>query len=153
MHFPKSVCLSINDVVSHGVPNTYVIQPGDYMNIDIVAYKEGHHGDNSAMVFFEDDEVKVHQDIHRLSQVTRESMYAAINECKPGVRFNKISDIITDYAESHGYFVNQEFGGHGIAHHLHMPPLVHHNKTNRVCREEMKPGMAFTIEPILMMRN
>lgn len=53
MHFPKSVCLSVNDVVSHGVPNSYVLQPGDYMNIDVVCFKEGHHGDNSAMVMVE----------------------------------------------------------------------------------------------------
>ncbi len=79
MHFPKSVCLSVNDVVSHGVPTNYVLQAGDYLNIDVVCFKEGHHGDNSAMVMLEDDLTKVHPDIHRLSQVTRESMYAAIN--------------------------------------------------------------------------
>jgi len=84
MHFPKSVCLSVNDVVSHGVPNNYILQPGDYLNIDVVCFKEGHHGDNSAMVFLENEDEKVHQDIKRLSTVTRESMYAAINECRPG---------------------------------------------------------------------
>ena len=67
MHFPKSVCLSINDVVSHGVPTNYVLQAGDYLNIDVVCFKEGHHGDNSAMVMLEDDITKVHPDIHRLS--------------------------------------------------------------------------------------
>lgn len=84
MHFPKSVCLSVNDVVSHGVPNNYVLKAGDYLNIDVVCFKQGHHGDNSAMVMLEDENTKVHPDIHRLSRVTRESMYAAINECKPG---------------------------------------------------------------------
>jgi methionyl aminopeptidase len=98
MHFPKSVCLSVNDVVSHGVPNNYVLAPGDYLNIDLVCYKDGHHGDNSAMVMLEDENTKVHPDIHRLSQVTRESMYAAINECRPGLKFSKIGEIITDYA-------------------------------------------------------
>jgi methionyl aminopeptidase len=106
MHFPKSVCLSVNDVVSHGVPNTYEIKAGDYLNIDVVCYKEGHHGDNSAMIFMENEDVKVAPEIHRLSQVTRESMYAAINECKPGQSFKMISEIITDYADQHGYFVN-----------------------------------------------
>lgn len=80
-------------------------------------------------------------------------MYAAINECKPGMRFDRIADIITDYAESHGYFVNEEFGGHGIAHDMHMPPLVHHNRASQASKAEMRPGMAFTIEPILMMRK
>jgi len=58
-HFPKSVCTSVNDVVSHGVPNSYVLQDGDYLNIDVVCYKHGHHGDNSAMLMLGD----VHPDI------------------------------------------------------------------------------------------
>jgi methionyl aminopeptidase len=128
MGFPKSVCLSVNDVVSHGVPNSYVLKAGDYLNIDIVCFKDGCHGDNSAMVMLEDSETEVHPEIKRLSQVTRESMYAAINECKPGFKFSQIAEIITDYAGGHGYHVNQEFGGHGIGPDLHMPPLVHHNK-------------------------
>lgn len=88
MHFPKSVCLSVNDVVSHGVPNNYVLQAGDFLNIDVVCYKDGHHGDNSAMVMLETEETKVHEDIHKLSNTTREAMYTAINECKPGMKFN-----------------------------------------------------------------
>ena len=78
MHFPKSVCLSVNDVVSHGVPNNYILQAGDYLNIDVVCYKEGHHGDNSAMVMLETETVKVPDEIKRLSKVTREAMYMAI---------------------------------------------------------------------------
>ena len=90
MHFPKSVCLSVNDVVSHGVPNNYVLQAGDYLNIDVVCYKDGCHGDNSAMVMLENAEHKVNPDIVRLSTVTREAMYAAINECRPGLKFSQI---------------------------------------------------------------
>ena len=153
MHFPKSVCLSVNDVVSHGVPNTYVLKAGDYLNIDVVCYKDGHHGDNSAMVFLEDDTTAVHPEIKRLSRVTRESMFVAIEHCKPGLRFDKIGGIIEDYAGEHGYYVNEMFGGHGIAHSLHMAPLVHHNRTPAACRAEMRPGMAFTIEPILHLKK
>ena len=149
MHFPKSVCLSVNDVVSHGVPNTYKLQPGDYLNIDVVCYKDGHHGDNSGMVMLEDENTSVHPDIKKLSRVTRESMFVAIDQCRPGMRYDKIGEIIQDYAEGHGYFVNEMFGGHGIAHELHMPPLVHHHRSPNSCRAEMRPGMAFTIEPIL----
>ena len=78
MHFPKSVCLSVNDVVSHGVPNSYVLKAGDYMNIDVVCYKKGFHGDNSAMVFLEDDHTSVNDDIKRLAKVTREALFLAI---------------------------------------------------------------------------
>ena len=88
MHFPKSVCLSVNDVVSHGVPNNYVLRAGDYLNIDVVCFKDGFHGDNSAMVFLEDDTTKVHDDIKRLSKVTRDSMFLAIQNCKPGFHFH-----------------------------------------------------------------
>jgi methionyl aminopeptidase len=98
MHFPKSVCLSVNDVVSHGVPNTYVLKAGDYLNIDVVCYKDGHHGDNSGMVFLEDEVTTCHADIKRLSRVTREAMFAAIDVCKPGTRYDKIADVIEDYA-------------------------------------------------------
>ena len=102
------------------------------------------------MVMLETENVKVHPEIHKLSKITRESMFVAIEACKPGMKFSQIGELITDYAESFGYFVNEEFGGHGIAHHLHMAPLVHHNRNPNACQEEMKPGMAFTIEPILM---
>ena len=80
-------------------------------------------------------------------------MFAAIDICKPGTRFHKIGETIEEYANEHGYFVNREFGGHGISHDLHMPPLVYHYKTRNSCKEEMLPGMAFTIEPILMMHD
>ena len=66
MHFPKSLCTSVNDVVAHGVPNSYILKAGDYINIDIVCFKEGCHGDNSAMVMLNDpkpDGVQVHPDI------------------------------------------------------------------------------------------
>ena len=58
-----------------------------------------------------------------------------------------------DYAEDHGYFSNQEFGGHGISHKMHMAPLIYHCRTKESSKKEMKPGMAFTIEPILMMNR
>lgn len=124
--FPKSVCTSVNDVVCHGVPNNYILEDGDYLNIDIVCYKDGFHGDNSAMVMLGN----VHPDILKLSQVTRESMYKAIEICRPGASFKQIGKEIEDYANEHGYYVNREFTGHGIAHELHMPPLVHHYTTN-----------------------
>ena len=148
-HFPKSVCTSVNDVVSHGVPNTYELKDGDYLNIDVVCYLDGHHGDNSAMVMIGE----VHPDIVDLSKATREAMYKAIEICRPGQKFSEIGKTIQDYADEKGYYVNREFGGHGIAHELHLAPLVYHYKTPECTKSEMKPGMAFTIEPILMLSN
>ena len=80
-------------------------------------------------------------------------MFVGIDVCKPGVPFSKIGEAIHEYAAAHGYHVNEEFGGHGIAHHLHMPPLVHHQKCPQSRKDEMRPGMAFTVEPILMMHD
>ena len=125
MGFPKSVCTTVNDVVAHGLPCSYVLKDGDILNIDVVCYKNGYHGDNSAMVMLGD----VHPDLQRLAQVTRESMFLAIEQCKPGFRFNQIGELIQEYAHGHGYYCNREFGGHGIAKHLHMAPLVYHHKT------------------------
>ena len=88
--FAKSVCTSINDVVSHGVPNSYVLQDGDYLNIDVVCYQDGHHGDNSGMVLLGE----VHPDIERLAKTTREAMFKAIQICKPGQPFSKIGETI-----------------------------------------------------------
>lgn len=123
--FAKSVCTSVNDVVSHGVPNSYELQEGDYLNIDVVCYKDGHHGDNSAMITIGE----VHPGIEKLVKTTRESLFHAIEKCKPGASYKVIGETIEEYAHSKGYFVNREFGGHGVGKHLHMAPLVHHYKT------------------------
>ena len=77
-------------------------------------------------------------------------MFLAISKCKPGTNFREIGKTIEEFAHSKGYTVNREFGGHGVGHELHLAPLVHHYKTNDQRSEEMLPGMAFTIEPILM---
>ena len=125
LHFPKSVCLSVNDVVSHGVPNNYVLKAGDYLNIYVVCFKDGFHGDNSAMKFIEDGKTKVHDDIKRLSRVTRETMFKSIEYCRPGVKFSKIGQVIEEYAHRHGYTVNYDFDGRGIGKDLNMSPKIH----------------------------
>lgn len=92
----------------------------------MVCYKEGHHGDNSGMVLLGN----VHPDIQKLSKVTREAMYSAIDIVKPGTPFAKVGETIQEYAHGHGFAVNEDFGGHGIAHHMHMAPMVYHHKTH-----------------------
>jgi methionyl aminopeptidase len=88
--FAKSVCTSVNDVVSHGVPNSYRLQDGDYLNIDVVCYKHGHHGDNSAMKLIG----AVHPDVVKLSEATRAAMFKAIANCRPGANFGQIGETI-----------------------------------------------------------
>ena len=84
------------------------------MNVDVVCYKDGNHGDNSAMILLGD----VHQDIRDLCEKTRIAMYKAIEICKPGAKFTEIGEIIEDYAHDNGLFVNHDFRGHGVSHHL-----------------------------------
>jgi len=78
------------------------------------------------MIMIETDEVKVSPDIKLLAETTRKAMYLAIEQCRPGTKYNVIGRTIEEYARANGYYVNEEFGGHGIAHNLHMPPLIHH---------------------------
>lgn len=150
MDYPRSVCTTVNDCVTHGIPNSYELQNGDYVNIDVVCYYEGHHGDTSAMVPVGTD---VHIDILRLIRVTREAQFKGIEMCRPGLRFNEIGPVIEDYAAKYGYYINEQFEGHGIAHDIHLPPVVHGHRSPYASKAEMKPGMAFTIEPIVMLRE
>jgi len=148
-NFPKSCCLSVNDVTAHGVPNSYELQEGDWLNIDVTAFKDGFHGDTSAMIMIGDVDDK----IQTLSQVAREATFAAISVCKPGTKFNQLAKTVQEYARDHGFHVCPRFGGHGIGDHLHMAPFIHYTQTRRACKEEMRPGMAFTVEPVIMMHS
>ncbi len=86
MHFPKAICTSVNDVIAHGVPCDYEIQDGDVVNLDITCYLDGFFGDNSAM-FINGD---VHPEVLNLSKIARESMFAGIQICRPGIQFCEI---------------------------------------------------------------
>ena len=80
-------------------------------------------------------------------------MFKAIEICGPGVPFKQIGKEIEEYADERGYFCNREFGGHGISHKMHMSPMIFHYNASEYTKEKMQPGMAFTIEPILMMSD
>ncbi|XP_014204393.1 methionine aminopeptidase 1D, mitochondrial [Copidosoma floridanum] len=141
--FPKSICTSINNVACHGIPDDRALVDGDILNIDVTVYHNGFHGDCSEM--FEvgevDDEGK------RLIQVAEECLMTAIGICKPNEKFCSIGNIIEETAYKHNYNVLPAFGGHGIGAYFHGPPDIYHfeNEFEGV----MKPGMTFTIEPIL----
>jgi methionyl aminopeptidase len=147
MHFPKSVCTTVNEVLCHGIPDDRPLLNGDYVNIDVTWYLDGHHGDNSAMVMVGE----VHQDIQNLIRVTREAMYKAIEICKPGVQYNTIGEVINTYAIKHGYVVWPHFTGHGIGEELHCGPFVYHVPNTVTAR--MQVGNVFTIEPIIMLHD
>ncbi|EAR84818.1 methionine aminopeptidase (macronuclear) [Tetrahymena thermophila SB210] len=150
MHFPKSVCTSVNEVVCHGIPNTRPLKNGDYINLDVTLYIEGVHGDNSLMVPVGD----VHPEIMKLIQTTQKALYESIKVCKPGTPFRKIGEVCESIAHENGFSVCELFTGHGVGELLHMAPAVFHEKKTRSENPYvMQPGMVFTIEPIFTMRR
>jgi len=145
MGFPKSVCISPNEVMCHGIPNMRPFQNGDYVNLDISVYVNGVHGDTSLMV----QVGNVHPDVQKLIKVTQQAVYQSIKMCKPGVQFSAIGEICEDIAKEHGFHSSELFTGHGIGELLHMPPMITHTYNNYP--GEMQVGNVFTIEPIITM--
>ena len=142
--FPKSLCASVNEVVCHGIPDSYVVQDGDIVNIDITAYLDGVHGDTNATFLTPG----VTQEVRDLVERTEEALRRAINAVRPGRRLDVIGRVIESYARRHGYGVVREFTGHGIGTSFHSGLVVPHYDDPRFA-EEILPGMTFTIEPML----
>lgn len=142
--FPKSICTSVNHCVCHGIPNDKPLKNGDIINIDITVKKEGYHGDTSKMFIVGEGSILA----NRLTKVTQESLYKAIQMVKPGVRLGDIGHEIQKYAESFGYSIVREFCGHGIGDEFHEEPQVlHYGRPGTGV--ELKAGMCLTIEPMV----
>ena len=145
--YPKSICTSVNQQVCHGIPNDKPLKKGDIVNIDVTPITNGWHGDSSRM-FIVGGEEAAPPFVSRLCRVTYESMWKGIVEVKPGARLGDIGSAIQKYVEGHGYSVVREFCGHGIGQEFHTEPQVlHYGKPGTL--EELKPGMIFTIEPMV----
>lgn len=143
--FPKSVCISINEVVCHGIPSdNKKLKKGDIVNIDVTVIKEGYFGDNSKMYFVGEPSIKD----KRLCEVTQEALYKAIRIVKPGIRLNQIGKTIQTYAEKEGFSVVREYCGHGIGSEFHCDPQVLHYYSDDG-GVILKEGMVFTIEPMI----
>ena len=142
--YPASLCTSVNDVVVHGIPDSRALREGDIVNVDVTVIKDGWHGDNSRMFIIGE----ASEEAQRLCTVAFEAMWLGILEVKPGAHFGDIGHAIASYTESHGYSVVREFCGHGVGAKFHEPPLVYHFGP-RGARQEMRPGMIFTIEPMI----
>ena len=146
--YPGHLCTSINHVVCHGIPNEKPLKKGDILNVDVtVITPEGWYGDNSRM-FLIGGEAACSIQARRLSQVTFEAMWKGIELVKPGARLGDIGHAIQVYAEGNGFSVVREFCGHGIGQRFHEDPQVlHYGRPGTL--EELKPGMTFTIEPMI----
>jgi methionyl aminopeptidase len=142
--FPKTVCTSVNHVVCHGIPNDRKLKNGDILNIDIAIIKDGYHGDTSRMYFVG----KPPAFAQRLTQVCKDAMWGAIGLVRPGARLVDIGHAIQSVAEAEGFSVVREYCGHGIGRVYHEDPqILHYGESGTGL--EMRPGMVFTIEPMI----
>ncbi|WP_249582536.1 type I methionyl aminopeptidase [Pseudomonas viridiflava] len=142
--FPKSICTSINQVVCHGIPSEKQLKSGDTLNIDVTVIKDGYHGDTSKM--FHVGTVPLWAE--RLSQVTQECLYKAIEIVRPGTKLGDIGAVIQKHAEKNGFSVVREFCGHGIGKVFHEEPQIMHFG-DAGTGIELLEGMTFTIEPMI----
>lgn len=143
--FPASACISVNDVVIHGIPRKHqILKQGDIVSIDVGAFYEGFHGDN-AWTFPCGEVSKEAQD---LMDVTRESLFEGINAARPGNRLGDIGSAVQRYVEARGYSVVRDFVGHGVGAKLHEDPSVpNYGTPGRGVR--LLPGMTIAIEPMV----
>ena len=142
--FKKSLCTSLNHVICHGIPSDRILEEGDTLNIDVTAIVEDYYGDTSRMFTVGEISVKA----KNLIDATFDSMMNAIRILKPEIKLGNIGYEIQSYVESKGYSVVRDFCGHGISNTFHEPPnILHYGKKN--VGQELKPGMTFTIEPMI----
>lgn len=142
--YPATICTSINHQVCHGIPNDRPLKNGDIMNIDVTVIKDGYYGDTSRMFMLGNVSVQA----KRLIDVTFECMWLGIELVKPGQRLGTIGAAIQKHAEDAGFSVVREFCGHGVGKKFHEDPQVlHYGKAGTGV--ELKPGMIFTIEPMI----
>ena len=144
--FPKSCCISPNNVVCHGIPSSRVrLRRGDIANVDVALQLDGFFGDTS-MTFIIGERTKPY--ISKLVQVTRECLFLGIKAVRPGGRLGDIGHAIARHAHKNGFSVVTEYCGHGIGREFHLEPQVVHD-AKRGTGPKLRPGMCFTIEPMI----
>ncbi len=148
--FPKSVCVSPNDVICHGIPAPFVIlNRGDIVNVDVTSYKGGFHGDSSRMYFVGGKESCSEQALH-LVETAHKALHIGIGVVRPGAKIGDIGAAIQEFILSlgKGYGIVKEYTGHGLGREFHEPPQVIHS-AKRGTGAVMRPGMTFTVEPMI----
>jgi len=146
--FPKSVCLSVNNEVIHGIPGKRVIREGDIVSVDVGATYKGYVGDCAGTY----PAGEISEEAKRLIAVTRQSFFEGIRFAKAGGRLYDISAGVQQYAEANGYSVVRDFVGHGIGSALHEAPEVPNYVPDRAKRSpnvRLIPGMTLAVEPMV----
>ena len=142
--YPKSVCISTNHEVCHGIPDQRKLREGDIANIDVTVILDGWHGDSSRM--YPVGHIRVKQ--QKLIDVTYDALMLGIESCKPGVTFGDLGHVIQIFVEKNRFSVVRDFCGHGLGRTFHAPPSVlHYGRPGE--GPVMQEGMFFTIEPMV----
>jgi len=142
--YPKSVCISVNEVICHGIPDSRILKEGDIVNIDVTPILNGYYADANKTFFVGPPS----SDAKKIVSVARESLKAGRAMVRPGKKIGDIGWAIQTYAESHGCSVVREFVGHGVGFEFHEAPQVPHYGTKGK-GITLVPGMVFTIEPMI----
>ena len=144
--FPASACISVNDMVVHGIPDDTVIREGDIVSVDLCAYKNGYHGD--ACRTFKIG--KVSAEVEQLVKVTEECFFKGIEGLRAGTPLFDIGYKVQKHAEAHGYGVIRAYTGHGIGKEMHEDPSVpNYGKLGTGMR--LKAGTVLCVEPMIAM--
>jgi len=144
--FPGSACISVNDEVIHGIPNTQrILKAGDLVSVDFGACKAGFNGDSTRTFIVGGKGSKIAEDLVR---VTEEALYKGIDECVIGNRLGDVGYAIQSYCESRGFYVVREYVGHGIGKSIHEDPNVP-NYGRKGTGVRLSEGMTLAIEPMI----
>jgi methionyl aminopeptidase len=144
--YPKECCISINEVICHGIPSeTTILKQGDIVNVDVSTILDGYFGDTSTMFAVG----PISPQAAHLIEVAKKCLELGINEVRPGNHFGNIGFAITKYALTKKHSVVYNFAGHGIGIRFHEAPEINHYVTKKDQGPIMKPGMIFTIEPMI----
>ncbi len=142
--YPKSVCVSVNEVICHGIPGDRILKDGDIVNVDVTPVLDGYYADVNKTFFVGTPGA----DAKKIVAVARECLRRGITAVGPGNRIGDIGFAIQSFAEKEGCSVVREFVGHGVGFDFHEPPQVpHHGRRKEGIR--LIPGMVFTIEPMI----
>ena len=142
--FPKSVCVSVNEVICHGIPGERILQDGDIVNVDVTSILNGYYADVNKTFFVGNPSPEA----EKIVKVARKSLKVALAMVRPGNTIGDIGWAIQQYAEGEGCSVVEEFTGHGIGFAFHEPPQVpHFGRKGEGIR--LVPGMVFTVEPMI----
>ncbi|XZE43954.1 type I methionyl aminopeptidase [Pirellulaceae bacterium SH467] len=143
--YTKSCCTSVNDVICHGIPDSYVLKDGDIVNVDITSIVDGWHGDQSEtfLVGTASDEARA------VTQCAFDAMHRAIAALEPGCTVSVIGDNVVAEATERGFSVVREYVGHGLGRRFHQYPNIPHVPDRKSRQERLLPGMCFTVEPMI----